>query len=810
MNFFTRLFFSVFLLSIFNISIFGYLGTTGKIAGRITDAGTGEALPFVNVIIEGTTMGAATDIDGYYNILNISPGTYSVKASAIGFNSVTYQNIRVSIDLTTELNFELSVESLELGQDVVVIAKKPLIQQDLTATTAIIGDDLIQELPVTDIGEVLSLQAGIVVSPGGDIHVRGGRSGQIAYQIDGVPVTDAYDGGTVVDVNTSAVQELQVISGAFNAEYGQALSGVVNLVTKNGGNEFKGSVQSYIGDYVSSKTDIFWNIDDIDPVAIRNFEGSISGPIIRDKLFFFANGRYLYNTGQFFGRREFLVTDRAAEVPGSGGAEYFISKNGDSAWVPMNSNERIYGQGKITYNLFPGFRTTYNYMIERRDYQLFNGGSRLTPDNNLDRFEKSVTNIFSINHAISAKSFYTLNLSYFFNSYRHYLFENISTGDPANPSQYVDNTVLQTPPYSFSIGGTDYSRFERSSGSYVAKLDWTTQITQQINVQFGGEFKRHELSYHNINLVSKLDENGQKLFPFEVTIPSLATTDNDMYKRNPMEGAAYVQAKFEIYDIIFNAGVRFDAFEPDGVILNDPSDPNINDPLKPDNQFNDLNGNGDFDPAQGETLKTTADRAKYWYTDASVKTQLSPRVGLAFPISDRGVIHFSYGHFFQLPRYELLYTNPDFEIGVGSGNQGIFGNADLFPQKTVKGEIGLQQQLSDNIAVDVTMFFEDFRNLTGTQADEIEVFGRDRTYSRYANSDFGFSKGVIFKFTQRFAEGLSSKSGLHLFSYKRKCFRSPGCPECDCRRSFAGNFYSPVKLGSVAHTEFIFSLYTAG
>lgn len=731
-----------------------YFGTTGKIAGRVTDPATKEPIPFVNVVVMGTNYGAATDVDGYYSILNLPPGTYKLKASAIGYNSQTVDNIKVSIDLTTKIDFELTDASVQLKEDIVVIATKPLVQKDITSSTAIVGDELISELPITEISDVLQLQAGITVSAGGGIHVRGGRSGQIAYQIDGVPVTDGYDGGTVVEVNSSAVQELQVVSGAFNAEYGQALSGVVNLVTKDGSNKFAGSLQAYTGDYMSNKTDIFWNIDDINPVAIRNFEGSLSGPIIKDKLFFFTNLRYYYNTGYFYGKREFLTTDRAYEVPGSGGQEYSFIKNGDGSYVPMNTNERYYGQAKASYNVFPGLRVGYNYMIDRREYQSYNG-NRLTPDNNLHRFEKSYSNIFTINHAVSNSSFYNLSVSYYFKDYQHYLFEDIYTGDPTHPTNYVDNTTLQTPPYSYSIGGTDNSRFTRNSGTYVAKLDWVSQLTQEINLQVGGEFKQHRFYFESINLIAMQDENGQTVSPYNVTIPSITSTDYNKYLHKPTEGAAYAQAKFEAFNLIFNVGVRFDVFNPDGVILSDPTDPNINNPLKPENKFNDLNGNGNYDPAAGETYKTVADREKYWYKDASMKYQLSPRIGLAFPITETGVIHFSYGHFFQLPAYELLYTNPEFELGNGTGNQGLFGNADLKPQKTVKGEIGLKQQLGSDIAIDVTMFFEDFRNLTGTQSEEIKIVD-SRTYSKYANSDFGFSKGFIVKFSQRFSEGLAA------------------------------------------------------
>ncbi len=745
-----KLFLFLFMCVFVSLPVYG-IGTTGKISGRITDKTTGEPLPFVNVIVMGSSMGAATDLEGYYTINNIPPGSYTVKASAIGYNPVTYKEVKVNIDLTTKVDFQLADVSIELGEDIIVTAEKPLIRQDQTATTAVVGSDLIKELPVTEIGDVLSLQAGIVVSPGGALHVRGGRAGQISYQIDGVPVTDAYDGGTVVDVNTEAVQELQVISGAFNAEYGQALSGVVNLVTKDGKNTFNGSVAAYFGDYASDRTDLFWDINNINPIAIRNMEASFSGPIIKDKLFFFTNGRYYYNEGYFFGKRTYNITDYAVTAKQTGGNEWFVLSTGDKEYVPMNPHQRIFAQGKLSYRVMPGMNLSYNYIFEDRQFKYYDHGNRLTPDNNLERFQSSNTNILALNHAISASSFYTLSASYYFKDYEHYLFKDLYTEDGS--TLYINPSNRSTPPYSFTVGGTNNNRFKRNSSTYVAKLDWTTQVNPELEVKFGAEYRQHKLFYHNINLVPMTDENGQQVVPYNVMIPSASSQNNDQYTKEPLETSGYVQTKFEAFNLIFNAGVRFDVFDPDGVVLNDPSDPTITSPIKPENQFFDANGNGIQDP--GEAGKTVEDRLKYWYKDATVKTQLSPRLGLAFPYSPTGVLHFSYGHFFQLPRYELLYSNPDFEFDDGTGNVGILGNADLNPQKTVKGEIGIQQALTDNIAIDVTVFFEDFRNLTGTQADEIEMYGKTKTYSRYANSDFGFSKGVIFKFSQRFSQGLA-------------------------------------------------------
>ncbi|HEY6626433.1 MAG TPA: TonB-dependent receptor [Ignavibacteriaceae bacterium] len=752
----------IFLTLIFLSHQFTFAGTTGRLAGRVTDTATGEPLPFVNVVIMGTTLGAATDIDGYYSIINIPPGNYVLKASAIGYNSVSFQDVKVSIDLTTTIDFQLSEASVELGEDVIVIASKPLVRMDLTSTTAIIGDDVISQLPVAEVQDVLRLQAGVVVSPGGEIHIRGGRANQIAYQIDGVSVTDVYDGSSAINVNQNAIQELQVISGAFNAEYGQAQSGVVNLVTKDGSNNFAGNVQAYSGDYFSDKTDVFENIDDISPIGIRNFEGSLSGPIIQDNLFFFINGRYYFNSGSLYGRREYLISDRAIENPQT--QELEVQQNGDGAAVSMNEDERIYGQGKVTYRLFQGLKLSYNYLLEQRDYQDYDHFYKLTPDNNLQRFNKSYTNIFAINHAVSASSFYTINLSYSFKDYRQYLFEDIYTGNTAKPTNYEDNSTVVTPPYSFAVGGTNNNRFVRNTGTYGAKLDWTTQLNQEINLQFGGDYRYNQIYLENITLVPMLDANGNKVTPYNVDLPSFTSTDYDTYQHEPNEISGYVQSKFEAFNLIFNLGLRVDHFQPDGFVLNDDlsdggirytiDDPNIYNPLKPNNRFNDLNGNGVQDP--GETTKSLQEREAYWYKDASSKTQISPRVGLAFPISADGVVHFSYGHFLQLPRYEYLYQNPRFKLGVNSGNAGLFGNTDLEPQKTVKGEIGVQQQIGDDMSVDATVFFEDFRNLTGTQTQDVVVFGGAQTYSQYINSDFGYARGFVLKFSKRFSGGLAA------------------------------------------------------
>ncbi len=262
----------------------------------------------------------------------------------------------------------------------------------------------------------------------------------------------------------------------------------------------------------------------------------------------------------------------------------------------MNPNERIFGQGKITTRLFSVLKIGYNYILDFQNYKDYDGSYRLTPDNNLQRFRRGLTNTLSINHAVSNSSYYTLNLSYFFKSYEHYLFEDLNNLADTS-TQYVYNTSLQTPPYSFSIGGTNYSRFNRSTGTLGIKLDWQTQVTQQLNIQFGGEYKQHRIYMHDITLIES--QLGRK---FQVEIPPLTSQRNNEYLHKPTESSVYAQSKLEAFNLILNLGVRLDVFSPDGKTLSDPEDPTITSPLKPANRFYDTNGNGVQD--EGEVSKT--------------------------------------------------------------------------------------------------------------------------------------------------------------------------------------------------------------
>lgn len=739
------LFVTVFLLI---SAINAFAGTTGKISGQILDESTGDPLIGANIVIMGTTMGASTDLDGYYAILNIPPGVYTLQAMYIGYNTKEVSDVRVSIDLTTKIDVKLAETTLDATEMVTVVAERPAIKKDLTATTSVVGDKEIDALPVTEINEILELQAGYV-----DGHMRGGRSGEVAYWIDGIPVTDSYDGETVVDVNKNMVQELQVVSGAFNAEYGNAMSGIVNVVTKGGSNDFGGSMTAYIGDNLSSHDDIFMNISDFNPASTYNFEGSLNGAIVKDKVFYYVNARHIYFHGWNEGKDVYDPNNVAFfdDTTGTWIPNRDDSGKGEGDYVPMNWNRKNYAQAKLIFKPMATINLLSNTIYDQVDYQDYDRNYKYNPGGDLNRYRTGFTQMFKMTHTLAPTTFYDLGVTYFMKEYKHYAYE-----DPYDP-RYVHPDLGSQLAYSFKTGGTNNSRFKRETYSVLTKFDITSQVSRTHQVKAGLEYRNDHLKFQDITLQPVNEDLSFDKYlssPYIRTeIPADSSIYAARYDYKPIDASVYLQDKMEFKDFILNIGVRFDYFDPDGQVLADPTDPELYDPVRPENRYHDLNENGVQDA--GEPNVTVEERRSYWYKDAEAKFQISPRIGAAFPVSEGGKVYFSYGYFFQRPKYELLYTNPDYDLPIGGS--AVVGNADLEPEKTIQGEIGIQQQITDDITVDATIFFRDVRDLTGTTAEQITVFGTGQTYSKYVNSDFGLIKGFIVAFNKRFSAGLSAR-----------------------------------------------------
>ena len=725
------------------IATAGFAQTTGKITGTIIDKATKEGLPGANVIVAGTTLGAVTDFDGKFVILRVPPGKHNVRAQLIGYQPVVQQSVEVLTDLTTTLNFTLSQEAVNIGEEVVVVAERPIIRKDLTSSEARVQAEEISRIPVQEVADVINLQAGITRDAGGGIHIRGGRSTEVAYVVDGVRITDDYTRGQSFQVENESIQELQVVSGTFNAEYGQAMSGLINIVTKTGGNDFHGNFEAWVSDYLSPRQEIFYNIDDVNFFDNYNFQGSLSGPIIKDRLTFFATARRWNDDGWLYGRnvyspQGFIRGDTNFAVPGDGKP------------VPMNFRKRWSGQTSVEWRLSGPFKLKLSALGSMEDKNNYNHFFKLNPLGDRSDDEKGGTIVANLTHAVTARTFYEIKGAYKYNELVSRLYEN------PEDSRYVDPRLLNAGAFAFALSGTDLGRFQRSTQSWLGKFDLTSQISNRHQVKAGIEAQFDEVFLEDIQLVPASDANGQQIQPFRPEIRPASETTHDRFTRKPRTLAAYAQDKIEYESLIINVGLRLDIFEARGRVPVDLEDPNIFNPFKLNHLYKDLNNDGVIGLAEQTdgNLLTLAEREAFWYRETGKKYQVSPRLGVAYPITERGVIHFSYGIFQQIPEYEQLYRRDELKVSDAAGTQGPFGNPDLNPQRTTMYELGLQQQVSDNIGVDVTGFYRDIREWIST-GQPLPTARAGVAYARKINRDFANVRGVVLSANRQLANKFS-------------------------------------------------------
>ena len=755
-----RIIFSVKILILF-IMFFNSIiqaGTTGKIKGRIIDDKTDEPLIGVNVMLDGTMLGAATDIDGFYIILNIPPGKYNLKVSYIGY-AVSIAEVQVNVDLTTTQNFNLVDESVGL-EEVTVTAEIPAVTMDRTNTSANMNAEQINDLPVQNLEDLVQLQAGVVLDTKGGIHIRGGRSNEVAYLVDGVPISNQFasGGGSLLDLESGSIQDLQVISGTFNAEYGQAQSGVINVVTKDPQEYFSGSVTAFMGDRVSSNNDIFLGVDKIRPFNQYNLEGSVTGPIpIIKKLGFYFYGRYTKDDGYLYGQQlantadawniaayETWFTRKYPDDPGVRSAIIEIPDSlltGDRSFIPMDPRERLFANFKLNYSITPTFRLGYNLFVENETGKRYNDNFRYTPDALQNTETNSQIHIFNINHMLTESMFYNASVSMIKRSEKQYLYDDI-----------IDSRIQTVSPSRdrFYLGGTSPGITNIETENLLAKIDLTWQVDNYNLLKIGGNFIKHRVYYNNLTPEFSDDARyGSNFYPIDPDLsfdeflqqsrqallvePQLTATGetgfSDLeYEHNPTEFALFAQNTLELDELIINLGLRYDWFNPDHQVLTDPR----------------------VNPVVGSVSLLSASTLK----EVEIQSQFSPRIGIAYPISGNGVVHVAYGHFFKTPPFEYIYDNSEYKVNGIDGP--IVGNANLKPQKTIAYEIGLQQEVFTRVSLDITLFYSDFTNLIGLEV--IRQVGNFSSYLQRTNIDNATNQGFTVAIEKLYDGGLFTGS----------------------------------------------------
>ena len=224
-------------LSLCQITLFG--GVTGKVSGKISDQSTGEPLIGANVMLLGSSLGSATDVNGMYHILNVPPGFYDLKVNMIGYGDKTVTGVRVEIDLSAVIDLDLAVEVIE-GQMITVEANQKLVKVDVASSQKSISSEKIAEMPVSSVSEVVGLSAGV-----SGLSVRGGSYNETQFMVDGLVLNDERTSEPTTGIPLSAIQDISLQTGGFGAEYRNARSGVINVVTREGSKEEYSGTFSY-------------------------------------------------------------------------------------------------------------------------------------------------------------------------------------------------------------------------------------------------------------------------------------------------------------------------------------------------------------------------------------------------------------------------------------------------------------------------------------------------------------------------------------------------------------------------------------
>jgi len=694
MKLFYQLSLYIFLLVVLSAAVI-FPGQTGKIAGTVKDKSTGEPLIGVNIFIEKATIGAASDINGDYFIVNVSPGEYTVVASMIGYQSMKVTKVIVTADRTTNINFELEAQRLELNEEVVVTAERLIIRKDLTSSELSVTSSEIKSLPVESLSDILQLKAGVVTDASGGIHIRGGRTSEVSYLVDGIPVSDYYSGSSGANVDVQFMEEVKVISGVFNAEYGQALSGVVDVITRQGSNTFQGNISVSSGDYLSNHKDIFFNIDEVNPTGTSEIKANISGPlnILGKNISYNLAFRRFSNDGYHYGQRRFNPKDSSFQE----GDVFHIVSTGDNKIISMNPFLNYNFQGKFAFNLLQELKISNLFLWEKTNSKYYNHIFKLNPDGLPEKFTNSLNNIVTFTYVFSPSTFLDLKYSYGRSEEKSYVFEDIRDARYANPE-----LLNQLTSYAFLTGGTYMGHSGRITNTNIIKADLFSQVDNYNGIKTGIELNLGKIQLNN-EIVKYQDT--LKVFDFNYFI------NQGKFEYNPVSFACYLQDKVEYKSVIINAGVRYDYFNSNGKVPTDLRDPENSPKI-----------------------------------NAKEQHQVSPRLGIAFPISADGTIHFSYGHFFQLPPYSYLYSNPNFRVGPG-GLYTLMGNANLKAQSVVAYELGLHYQFFDMIGLEVIGYYKDITNLLGTEIQDTYI--KSDRYALYVNRDYGKARGFTVSLSKR-------------------------------------------------------------
>lgn len=713
--------------------------TAGKIAGTVIDQENGEGLPGANVTIVGTSLGASTDSEGRYFILNVPPGTHTVKATFIGYKAISKQNVPASLGVTTEVNFTLETSVIE-GEELVITAEAPLVEKTLTASRTGIGtSELNNTLPARSLEDIVETTASTFRG-----FIRGGRKYESKTLIDGVNISDTYfSGGTggnqviqtytqarrsegdefnVVPVNLQSAQEVAVLAGTFAAEYDAATAGVINITTKDGGDKVSGKVflRSSMGGLNHAGPDVYNDLDKFLQERQNNLDSGDAAKIQKANLMTF-NQATINEIG--YGSDPRIDGEISLGGPLSSRGNFYVSGRfqNDHGRFPGEFNREMTTSLKLNYNVTTRDKLTGNLILNDGGIlggwknRTFSARYKFFPQGNPQNEKLGLVGYLVWTKSLSTSTFFDVRGSYTGRTSRFgYSDDNndgiIDRGE--NGDFLIIKTAEQSLKYLGDAGsgvrtdasgnqvrtafsgdpgndafpeaqypGTNQYRFAQP-GFYYEELKRNAlqlkgDITSQVTYhhQLKSGFLFRRHSVQDFQQRTQVRVIYDPNFPFE----------ESSYDINPTEFAVYLQDRIEYQGIIINAGVRIDAFDPGA------------------KQFGDF-----FNVSQQDTLASgRIVRREARTANVPTKWFFGPRIGISHPISDNAAMHYSWGRFFSPPPFAALFDNYGF---ISNPSLPQLRDVALKPPESTAYEIGLQWEFITDYLLNATAYYRDIKN----------------------------------------------------------------------------------------------------
>lgn len=735
-----------------------YAQNVGKISGTVKDAETGEPLIGCNIVIVGTSLGASTDLEGSYFILNIPPGKYDVQASMVGYQTVLQRGAIVNSGRTTTIDFRLRSEAL-VQKEVIVEAVRPDVEKEKTSTSVVIRSEDVQAIAgIRDVGDVLGLAADVI-----DGHFRGGRVGEEYYVLQGMGIVNPLNNTSAFLPIMSAVEEVEVITSGFGAQYGNAQSGIVNISMKEGKpDKWRTTVETrlrapgrkHFGPSVfdpGANPYLALLLDEAtwlqgDPQTNTPYYTSM-GSGLKDRyrgdtLVQLQVARTLWqlqtkrDLNKKYGNDIDYSIEAATGGPVDENIRMFLALRSNTNW-PMfptelpNLQQQI--MGNIASEIFKGasFRISGGYSQENSN--IFPGSNSLGYYNWLwDRvlsinYQKTTNAQFGMRftHTLSTKTFYELK------------FSSLSTkrrlGSTPSPESIPDSLIVNPQNKQIDwdkiipqvVKSPDEFYYLRGAGLFRNELTQTfsldgsisSQITKSHLINAGVQFNTYLINVSN-NLNVRDGSGG----PVE------------NYKIRPYEFAVYAQDKMEFEGLIANVGLRFDVWSSQANYYLDEFAPfRIIDSL----------GNPINDPLAAPQKKAPA------------IARFQPRLGISFPVSVTTVFHLNYGSFMQRPSFQYIVSQRVKQARLAPIR---LGNPRLEPETTNSYDVGVMQGLGEGFTLDISGYYKDVKNLV-----EMATFTSDMSYETYFNRDYADIRGFRVALSKR--RGSLTGSLNYQFSY---------------------------------------------